>query len=64
MCWALESGLTLAKPVSDSPLLVVLLLPELELALLLLLLDPQAASPITHAISATGVSVSRNRRIS
>jgi hypothetical protein len=65
------SGLVLASPASESPLLLLLLLllellPPLLLPLLALLelpLDPQAATAITKAIAAARVSVSRNGRI-
>jgi hypothetical protein len=60
--------LVLASPASDSPLEfvleVLLVAPELPPLLPLLeLLEPHAATPITHAMAMTDISVIRNTRI-
>jgi hypothetical protein len=66
MCWALESGFVLARPLSESPDGVDELEPELELELeleVLLLLEPQAATAIAAPTAASGKSVRRKRRV-
>jgi hypothetical protein len=65
MCCLLGFGLVSARPaVEIAPPLLPLLLALLPLLLLDdLLLEPHAASATTQAITNTGVSVSRNRRI-
>ena len=57
MCWALVFGLVLASPLSDRPPLELVLELEFEL------LDPQAVTTIAHATTASGMSVSRDRRM-
>jgi hypothetical protein len=52
MCW-LELGFVFASPLSDRPLLLVLLL----------LLDPHAATTTAHAAATARASVTRIGRI-